>query len=365
MPNPLPPSLNWDGDLAQATSNADRALGELAGIARWMPNPDLLASPLLRREAVLSSRIEGTQADIADLYAFEAEAARPTRGPVPVRADTQEVFNYLDSLKYGLERVKTLPLSLRFIRELHELLMTDVRGEYATPGEFRRSPNWIGPPGCSLNDATFVPPPVAEMSDALNDFESYLHADSEYPPLIRLAFIHYQFEAIHPFLDGNGRIGRLLMSLLIAHWELLPAPLLHLSAFFERNRDDYYRLLFNVSLNGDWLDWILFFLKGVAEQSEDAVGRAKRLQDLQQVWRDRLTTARASALPLRLVDQLFELPYINAGRAAAVLGVTKRTAILNLRKLEAAGILELVEGSSTSGYSRQYIAQDIVRIAGD
>ncbi len=250
-PNPLPPVLVWDAELVRVLSDADRALGELAGLGRTMPNPNLLIRPFIRREAVLSSRIEGTQADIADLYAYEAgQLPLPGVKPAPPESDVREVLNYVHAMEYGLERIQTLPVSLRLLRELHERLLAGVRGDQATPGEFRRTQNWIGRPGCTLNDADFVPPPVAEMNAALDAFEKYLHAGNAYPPLVRLAVIHYQFEAIHPFLDGNGRIGRLLISLLLVHWNLLSLPLLYLSAFFERHRKDYYDLLFAVSERG-------------------------------------------------------------------------------------------------------------------
>ena len=218
VPNPLPPPLTLDTALIRWLSEADRALGELAGLGRALPNPHLLISPFIRREAVLSSRIEGTQADLADLYAFEAgQLALPGFKPAPSEADVREVANYVRALEYGLERLSTLPVSLRLIREVHARLMEGVRGESATPGEFRRTQNWIGAPGCTLNEATYVPPPVEEMHAALDAFEKYLHTEDELPPLVRLALIHYQFEAIHPFVDGNGRIGRLLLSLLLVH----------------------------------------------------------------------------------------------------------------------------------------------------
>jgi len=225
-PNPLPPSLGFDAKLVMVLSETDRALGELAGLGRALPNPHLLINPFIRREAVLSSRIEGTQADLADLYAFEArQLALPGLKSAPSEADVREVLNYVRALEDGLERVKSLPVSLRLLRELHARLMEGVRGEKATPGEFRHSQNWIGRPNCTLSDADFVPPPVEAMNAALNVFEKYLHLQDETPPLVRLAFIHYQFEAIHPFLDGNGRIGRLLLTLLLVHWNLLPLPL--------------------------------------------------------------------------------------------------------------------------------------------
>jgi Fic family protein len=221
--------------LTRTLTDAVQALSELAGIGRAISNPHLLINPFIRREAVLSSRIEGTQADIADLYAYQVGQLPLANMPSPPEADVKEVHNYVQALEYGLKRLETLPMSLRLIRELHARLMEGVRGEYATPGEFRRSQNWIGPANSNLNEAPFVPPPVPQMHEALNSLEEYLHRhDVTYPPLVRLAFVHYQFEAIHPFIDGNGRVGRLLISLLLVEWKLLPLPLLYLSAFFYR-----------------------------------------------------------------------------------------------------------------------------------
>lgn len=363
MPHPLPPDLKLDPVLVRFLSEADRAIGELAGLGRTMPNPHLLIRPLLRREAVLSSRIEGTQADLSALYSYEArQLALPGLQPRSSDADVREVYNYVRALEYGLERLKTLPVSLRLIRELHERLMEGVRGREATPGEFRKSQNWIGPPGCTLNEALFVPPPVQEMCQALDEFERYLHVGHDYPPLIRLAFIHYQFEAIHPFLDGNGRIGRLLITLLLVHWDILPLPLLYISAFFESHREAYYDLLLKVSEKGAWKDWVLFFLQGVTEQARDAIERAKRLQDLQTQWRQKVTKARSSSLLAKLVDLLFEIPILTIPQTGRLLGVTYRSAKLNISKLVELGILQVWEDKS---YGKTFIAEDIVRIVSE
>ncbi len=360
VPNPLPPPLEISIELINMLSDADRALGELAGLGRNMPNPHLLMGPFIHREAVLSSRIEGTQAGITDVYAYEA-GQLPLPGIIPSssEADVREVSNYVRALEYGLERVTTLPLSLRLFRELHEQLMKGVRGEQATPGEFRQSQNWIGRPGCTLNEADFVPPPAPEMREALNMLETYIHSTSPYPPLLRIGFIHYQFEAIHPFLDGNGRIGRLLISLLLVNWNLLPLPLLYLSAFFERNRQTYYDLLFAVSERGAWHDWLLFFLHGVTEQARDAISKAKRLQDLQLEWRERLMQGRASIMPLRLLDSLFEQPVLTIPRAQEVLNLTYHSARRNVEKLVEAGILKQVGAHS---YGRIFFAEEILSI---
>ncbi len=358
VPQPLPPKLNWNDALVRHLSDADRALGELAGLGRTMPNPHLLIAPFTRREAVLSSRIEGTQTDIADLYAFEAgQLPLPGFKPLPPEDDIREVQNYVRAMEFGLQRIKTLPMSLRLIRELHAILMTGVRGEHAAPGEFRRSQNWIGQPGCTLNEAEYVPPPHPEMLEALDAFEKYLHVENDFPPLIRLALIHYQFEAIHPFIDGNGRIGRLLVSLLLVHWNLLPLPLLYLSAFFEHHRQEYYDLLFAVSARGAWQEWIAFFLRGVAEQARDAIRRAKQLQDLQIEWHRRLNKANASPFLLRLADSLFEFPVLTIPKAQEILQVSYRSASLNMKKLVQLGILQPI-GNST--YRQVFVARAIL-----
>jgi len=366
VPHPLAPELQIDLNLMQRLSDADRALGELAGLGRTMANPNLLIRPFIGREAVLSSRIEGTQADLMDLFTYTAE--RPPKTEGVKHSDVREVYNYVRAMEYGLKRVETLPVSLRLIRELHEHLMKGVRGGQArlndivgqaTPGEFRRSQNWIGPPGCTLNESRFVPPPVEDMNIALDAFEKYLHEKNSYPPLVRLALIHHQFEAIHPFLDGNGRIGRLLTSLLLVHWGLLPYPLLYLSAFFERNRDAYYDLLLGVSQKGAWNEWLSFFLQGVAEQSSDAVERAKRLQDLQLEWRRVLQHARGSALLLGVLDNLFVQPIASASQIQSGFRVTHQTSMKILRRLAKEGILKETTGRERN---RRYLAKAVLDI---
>jgi len=359
MPHPLPPEISPAWELARATTAADRALSELAGVGRTMPNPHLLIGPFVRREAVLSSRIEGTQANITDLYAYEAgQLPLPGIEPAPPESDVQEVLNYVRALEYGLERLNALPVSLRLIRELHERLMAGVRGEHATPGEFRRSQNWIGPPGCTLNSATFVPPPVAEMRQALGAFEKFLHADSPLPSLVRLGLIHYQFEAIHPFLDGNGRVGRLLITLLLCAWGLLPQPLLYLSAYFEAHRQEYYDHLLGVSRYGAWEAWLRFFLRGVAEQSRDAVIRAGRLQVLREQYHRRFQTMRAAARLLQVVDLLFIRPILGIPQVAEALGVSHQSASRYVETLEAEGVLREITGQVRN---RVYRADEVLQ----
>ncbi|MDQ3525581.1 MAG: Fic family protein [Chloroflexota bacterium] len=355
VPDQLPPVIEYGGQLMARLSEGDRALGELNGLGRMLPNPGLLINPFIRKEAVLSSKIEGTRATITDLYAREAGQGA-NLGPT---SDVDEVLNYVRALDYGLDRISSLPISLRFMRELHERLMRGVRREEMRPGVFRTSQNWIGPPGSVINNASYVPPPPQEMMETLGQFEMYLHADdARNPPLVRLALIHVQFEMIHPFLDGNGRVGRLLITLLLVHWQLLTLPLLYLSAFFERRRDEYYRRLSGVSHDGDWEGWIAYFLEGVRDESRDAANRAKRLQDLQQDWRDQVTGTRSSALTLKVVDHLFEAPIITIPGIQALLGnVTYPTARKHVEKLLSAGILQPFGEKS---YGRSFIARDIL-----
>lgn len=354
MPNPLPPPLELTWDLVLENSQADRALSELAGVARTLPNPHLLISPFIRREAVLSSRIEGTQASLSDLLFFEASGEKELYSP-----DVVEVSNYVKALEYGLKRLEKLPVSLRLTREIHAQLLEGVRGEHLTPGEFRRSQNWIGPPGCTLMEATFVPPPEEEMKEALDFLEKFLHTPAELPPLIRLALIHYQFEAIHPFLDGNGRVGRLLLTLLLCAERLLPQPLLYLSAYFEQNRQRYYDSLLAVSQGGAWSEWVTFFLRGVAQQSSDAIRRSNRLLDLWKEYRQKLQSPRSSALTLLLLDQMFSYPAITVAGAAKRLHVTHRSAQLNIEKLVRTGILREETGRRRN---RIFVAPEIIKI---
>src|SRR3989449_1580647 len=245
-PNPLPPPIEWTQPLGGALANASTLVGKLAGEGKRLPNPHVLIRTFVRREAVLSSRIEGTQATLGELLAAEAGAA-VERSP----DDLREVANYVVALEYGVRRLRTLPLSLRLVRELHAKLMRGVRGEAATPGEFRRTQNWIGRPAATLADATFVPPPPDRLMDVLAPWESFLH-DRSLPPLVHAALVHAQFEAIHPFLDGNGRVGRLLITLLLAERQILATPLLYLSAFFEAPRREYYERLLAISEQGPW-----------------------------------------------------------------------------------------------------------------
>jgi Fic family protein len=352
VPDSLPPPCHWTPALVRALSDADRLVGRLAGEGGRLPNPHLLLRPFVRREAVLSSRIEGTQATLGELLAAEAGAV-VERSP----ADLREVGNYVTALEYGVRRLKKLPLSLRLMRELHGKLMTGVRGNLATPGEFRRSQNWIGPAGCTLANATYVPPPPEEMMVCLEQWETFLH-DRSLPPLVQVALAHYQFEAIHPFLDGNGRVGRLLITLFLVERGILPTPLLYLSAFFEATRRDYYDCLLGVSTRGEWSGWLEYFLNGVARQAEDALSRAERINNLLVKWRTTVAGA-ASKTPLALVDMLAANPYLTIKRAAKQLGVAFTTAQRAVERLESAAIVKEV---SQARRDRVYCAKAILKI---
>jgi Fic family protein len=344
VPDPLPPKLELTPELVYVLSGADRALGELAGLGRNLTNPQLFIRPFIRREAVLSSRIEGTQTELAELYAFEAgQLSFPGFNDQRLMGDAQEVLNYVQALEYGLERLQTFPFSLRLIRDIHARLMSGVRGERATPGQFRTRQNFIGSRGNAIAQARFVPPPVAELQETLRAFELYLNTTERVPPLIRLALIHYQFEAIHPFFDGNGRMGRLLISLLLVHWKLLPLPLLYLSAYFEKQRDTYYDLLLAVSQRGAWQEWLHFFLQGVTEQADDANRRATQLQALRSQWEEVLKQSNLNIKFFGLLDMLFRIPFITANEVSSHFAVSHKTAMRTLRQLVDGGIL--AEGS--------------------
>ena len=351
VPNPLLPKLDWDNPLVSLISKANLALGTLSGLGDTLPNPHLLIYPFIRREAVLSSRIEGTQSSLSDLLLFEATRVERQR-------DVREVQNYVRAMEYGLQRLEELPLSLRLIRELHGILLEGVRGERATPGDFRQSQNWIGPPGCTLHDATFVPPPVSEMMESLDRLEKFLHSETDLPHLVELALVHYQFEAIHPFLDGNGRIGRLLITLFLCQRAILTKPLLYLSAFFEQHRQEYYARLLEVSQKGAWRDWIAFFLRAVIEQSGDAVRRARQLLDLH---RDYYQTSLEKHLPPtagQLVELVFMKPVLNARVAQESLNVSFPAAQKAINALVEQGILtEITGGKRNKAYAAKQILQ--------
>ncbi len=309
------------------------------------------------RERLLSSRIEGTRASLVDLFAFEAE---PQLFGEPERQDdVQEVRNYVRATEHGVRRLEELPISQRLLREMHAVLMEGVRGQQRDPGEFRRILNWIGPPGARLEQATYVPPPPAEIPTALSELEHYIHGDTGLPPLLDIALVHYQFETIHPFLDGNGRMGRLLITLMLVERDLLPEPLLYLSAYFERHRGAYYDRLLAVSRQGAWEDWLLFFLRGVLTEARDAVRRAGTLFDLREAYRERFRREGGSANLLAAVEHLFARPVTDIRELEESLAVSFEAARRLVNRLEEEGVLEEITGRRRN---RVYAAQEIVRV---
>jgi Fic family protein len=352
IPDPLPPRLEWSPALVRALSDADRLIGRLAGEGGRLPNPHVLVRPFVAREAVLSSRIEGTQATLGEVLAAEAGAAIE-RSP----ADVQEVANYVAALEHGIRLLKKLPLSTRLIREIHGKLMRGVRGNAATPGEFRRSQNWIGRAGSTLATASYIPPPPEALASCMGELEKFLH-DQSLPPLVQVALAHYQFEAIHPFLDGNGRVGRLLITLYLVERSILPTPLLYLSAFFEATRQEYYGALRAVSERAAWEDWLLYVLNGVARQSEDALRRAERINETLTAWQMQVAGS-ASKISAVLVDRLAANPYLTVKRTAEELGVAFTTVQRAVEKLQR---LSIVTQTSDGKRDRVYCATALLRI---
>lgn len=346
IPAPLPPDLNWTPTLITALSDAERELAKLTTLAGNFPFPRLLIQPFIRREAVLSSRIEGTHASLTDLYNFESAQL----SFLEPDDDVREVHNYVQAMDYGLERLDTLPVSLRLIRELHAKLMEGVRGGQLTPGKFRKTQNWIGPAGSTIETATYVPPPLDEMQKALGAMEKFIHADTELPALVRAGLIHYQFEAIHPFLDGNGRVGRLLMVLLLREWNVLPQPLLNLSVYFERYRQEYYDLLLAVSQQGKWEEWLRFFLRGITAQAQDSVFRMTRLQGIRTRYEDLVQTDRNPQRMTAMIDFIFSRPILTLRQLETALDMPYMAAKRYVDKLVEAGVLK-----ETTGYARNRV----------
>jgi Fic family protein len=331
FPRPLVRQVPMSAENLMRIADAEAALGRLAGAGRLLPDPQLLVAPYLRREALASTRIEGTQASLVDV--FDAEA-----GDEPLGADVEEVVNYVRAMELGLARLETLPLSTRLIREMHAVILAGVRGRDRQPGELRTSQNWIGSPGATVETATFVPPPPEELASLLTDLERFIHEDPQLPPLVQAALVHYQFETIHPFLDGNGRLGRLLIVLFLVVRGRLPAPLLYLSPYFEARRQEYYEALQVVRERGDLDRWLGLFFDGIEVQARDALVRAERLADLRERYRAAVQAATRGGAN-QLVDLVFEQPVVNTRLVERRLGLSRPAALNALRQLEAEGVL--------------------------
>jgi cell filamentation protein, protein adenylyltransferase len=341
VPKPLPPDppLAFDGEMIRLLSEADLALGALSGVASLLPNPDLFVAMYVRKEAVLSSQIEGIQCTLDDVLVQENSEAV---GEGVSSKAIGEVVNYVQAMNHGIARLPDLPLSLRMIREIHQVLLDGVRGTHKDPGEFRRSQNWIGPQGCTLTTATFVPPSVPDMETALSDLEKFLHDRTAVPLTIQCALVHLQFETIHPFLDGNGRVGRLLIALLMHERSVLKQPLLYLSLYLKRNRVEYYDRLMDVRVNGNWEGWVKFFLRGIAEVSRESAATAQKIVGFRDMA---LATARGIGKhEAALTDLLFERPIIDIRAAEKMLGTTYATASQAVTNLEKAGYLKETTG---------------------
>lgn len=363
-PHPLPPKVDA-ATLAPLASIAEASmlLGELNGIGRSLPNPYLLVRPLQRREAVASSNIEGTYTSLSDLLLFEAGAEYASRPP-----DTREVYNYVAALEHAMRRLSELPVCLRLIREVHERLLRGLpkhRGSGIVPGEFKREQNWIG--GRTIERSRFLPPPPQETAAAMDALEKYIQRENtkDLPPLIDLALIHYQFEAIHPFADGNGRVGRLLIPLILHERGVLPQPFLYMSPYFEDHRDEYIDRMFEVSRSGDWAAWVTFFLNGVSVSCRETILIVQRLQDLNVRYRTKAQQARSSALLTRLVDFLFEEPYFSIPRAQEILGITYKPTRNIVEKLIAEGVLAEVSLPTRPRYVMAPEVLDIINQRSD
>lgn len=358
LPAPLPPEppIDFDDDLLALLSKADVGLGRLDGVVKVIPDPDFFVAMSVRREAVLSSQIEGTQSTLEDL--LEVELEPESRGRY---GDVGDIVNYVAAMRYGLERLDELPLSLRLIREIHGELLKDGRGAQATPGEFRTSQNWIGPAGAPLQRATFVPPPVPDMKQALSDFEKYLHIEAGGSQLVQIGLAHAQFETIHPFLDGNGRVGRLLITFLLVRAGILRGPLLYLSYYFKLHRTEYYDRLMAVRRRGDWEGWLRFFLEGVALTAQEAGDTAEQIFALRESHRAQVMKETGTN-GLKLLSTLFQRPLVNVNLVATELAVTFPTANRLVAKFEELGILEEVTGQRRS---RQFRYEPYLRLFDD
>ena len=362
IPKPLPPkpAVKIEEDLRTLLSQADRALGKLDVAVKMLPNPNLFVSMSVRREAVLSSQIEGTQSSLQDLLAAEAEISVPN-----LPSDVAEVVNYVIAMEHGLNRLADLPISVRLICEIHAELLRGVRGSNLSPGELRTSQNWIGPPGSTLKDATFVPPPPHEVGDALAQLETFIHTDTSLPLLLKIGLVHVQFETIHPFLDGNGRVGRLLITFLLCERKLLPKPVLYLSYFFNKNRRQYYDELQSVHNHGTWENWLRFFLQGIIEVSEQATFTAQKIFEMREAFRKTVTEnfGQVAANGYRVLDYLYDKrPIVSVGDVEQLNKTSYVTANKLVARLVDTGILREITGRSRN---RRFIYRGYIDLFDD
>jgi Fic family protein len=330
--------INRDDELIALLSEADRSLARLDGTTQILPDLDFFIFMYVKKEALLSSQIEGTQASLQGVLEFEADLT-PKGEKVD---DIKEVVNYQKAMDYGINRLKEFPMSIRLIKEIHKILLTETRGHEKTPGEFRDSQNWIGPKGSTIETATYIPPPKSEIIGLMGDLEKYLYADDKIPPLEKIAMIHYQFETIHPFLDGNGRIGRLLITFYLLWKKILASPVLYLSYFFKKNRQEYYDRLNNAREKDDIEGWLKFFLKGIIEVCKDAASTAKEIINLKESLIEKYSTISVHAV--KLINHLFHYPFVNSRKIAQHLKVSKQTALILIKEFEKEGVLKEFTG---------------------
>jgi len=360
-PTPLPPAppIRFDSVLQGLLSQADQSLGRLDGSIQTLPHPDLFVYMYVKKEAVLSSQIEGTQSSLQDVLAAEARILSPDRP-----RDVDEVVNYIRAMNHGIKRLVEIPVSVRLIREIHAELLKDVRGSHLTPGTLRTSQNWIGPSGCTLNEATFVPQPPHEVPQKLVELEQFLHTNTELPPLIKIGLIHAQFETIHPFLDGNGRIGRLLITFLLREQQILLKPVLYLSYFFKRYRQQYYEHLQSVRDAGMWEQWITFFLQGIVKVSKQATDTARKILALRETHRRAITDklGRAAGNGHRMLEHLYTHPIVSVNDVQNLIGTTSPAANNLVTRMVALGILHEITGQSRN---RRFTYQSYIQLFQD
>lgn len=343
IPNDLPPvpEVSMDDEMWTLLSQADRALGRLDGATETLPNPDLFVYMYVRKEAVLSSQIEGTQASLLDVLAFESQSQEPETA-----SDVGEVINYIAALNHGLSRLRELPVSLRLIREIHGELLAGVRGGDLAPGEYRRTQNWVGPPGCTLATATYVPPPPQEMLRSLDNLERFLHDESPMPALVKVGLIHAQLETIHPFLDGNGRIGRLLITFLLCERGILKRPLLYLSFYFKQHRGEYYDHLQAIRDLGDWEGWLKFFLRGVYQVAQEATETGRQIVRLRETHRELIAhrLGRSAGRALGLLEALYQQPVVSVQSVMKTAGLSFANANTLIKHLCDLAVLREITG---------------------
>jgi len=357
IPQPLPPDppVHFEDELHHLLSDADRNLAKLDGMVTVLPNPELFIAMYVKKEALLSSQIEGTQASLEGILEFEADLT-----PRDDIDEIKEVVNYIKALNYGIEKLQELPLSLRLMKEIHKVLIEGTRGRDKALGEFRTSQNWIGPRGASITSAVFIPPPPDMILSAMGDLENYLHRQDQTPPLIKIALIHAQFETIHPFIDGNGRIGRLLITFYLLWKEILSKPLLCVSYYLKKNREQYYALLMEVRTKGAWEDWIKFFLRGVSEASRESAVTAREIIKLKNDLIARLYEHSLSSIyAVKLIELLFEFPVIDVRKVLEKISIHKDTATELMKRFEAIGIVKEITGKQRY---KKYIFKDFVNI---